>query len=354
MERLSGINNNRRPVNPNPSQRSVASGGPGAVPHRRATQYRSGYARTASFIAVALCATALVTAGCDAAPAVPTAPELERAASAQTASAKQHQPEANQPTADQPKPDHPKAAIDREPGATPADTQAENVVSEGEHDHATATGSGVARRSHVAGIEIARPNREVRVSGRTAMNAGILEFLAVAEGGRVHESVFSAQVRPSMLHLSLLMIGFEPCGPVRDDVGWYERARKSSARLKVEVEYGQAGQTVRVPVSELLHNREAEDGIAPDTWVFAGSHFMEREGKRQYAGDLHDAIVSIVPFSASVVQYATQTSNPYAGEEFGLALGSYDMGPVGTIRRASIAAGRMRRMGRDASLASRA
>jgi hypothetical protein len=319
------MNSNRRPVNPNPSQRFVESIGPGTVLHRRATRYRSGYARTASSIAVALCATALVTGGCDSAPAVPTAPEPENVVSAQTAFAEHQKPEANQPSADQPK-----AAINREIGATPADTQAESIVPKGEHDHATATGSGVARRSHMAGIEIDRPNREVRVSVRTAMNAGILEFLAVAEGGRVHESVFSAQVRPSILHLSLLMIGLEPCGPVRDDVGWYERARKSSARLKVEVECEQEGETVRVPVSELLHNREAEDGIAPDTWVFAGSYFMAREGKQQYAGDLHDAIVSIAPSSTSVVQYATQTSNPYAGEKFGLALGSHDIGPVGT------------------------
>jgi len=300
----------------------MASIGPGQAPHGRARRYRSWDARTASSVAVALCATALVTGGCDSAPAVPTAPGLEKAASAQTASAKQ-------PTPDQPTPDRPKAAINREPGGTPAGTQAESVAPEGEHDHATATDSGVARQSHMPGIEIDRAKREVRVAARVALNAGILEFLAVAEGGRVHESVFSAQVRPSMLHLSLLMIGLEPCGPVGDDVGWYERARKSSARLKVEVEYEQAGQTARVPVSELLHNREAEDGIAPDTWVFAGSHFMAREGTQQYAGDLHDAIISIAPSSASVVQYATQTSNPYAGEEFGLALGSSDLGPVG-------------------------
>jgi hypothetical protein len=126
------------------------------------------------------------------------------------------------------------------------------------------------------------------------------------------------------------MIGLEPCGPVEDDVGWYERARASPARLNVEVECELDGETMRAPVSELLHNREARDGVAPDTWVFAGSHFTEREGQRQYAGDLQDAVVSIVPFPASVVQYATKTSNPYAGEEFGLALGPHDIGPVGT------------------------
>jgi hypothetical protein len=64
--------------------------------------------------------------------------------------------------------------------------------------------------------------------------------------------------------------------------------------------------------------------------VFAGSYFVERKGQQQYAGDLQDAIISIVPFKASVVQYATQTSNPYADEKFGLALGPNDIGPVGT------------------------
>ena len=242
-----------------------------------------------------------------------------------TASAGQPPPEADEPEADQPKP-----AIDTEPGATPADARAGSVASEGESDRATGTGGGEARRSPMEGIEIDRARREVRVAARVALNAGILEFLAVADGGRVHESVFSSQVRPSILHMSLLMIGLEPCGPVGDDVKWYERARNSPARLKVEVECELDGETMRAPVSELLHNREAEDGIAPDTWVFAGSHFISRDGKQQYAGDLQDAIVSIVPFKASVVQYATQTSNPYADEKFGLALGPHEIGPVGT------------------------
>jgi hypothetical protein len=224
------------------------------------------------------------------------------------------------------------AASNGTPAAKPDDERPEGTDPEGNGD-----GEQEGEPPQVAllgDIEIDRVKREVRIPAEVAMQPGIIEFLVVVEGGRTHEAVFSTKVKPSLLHLALLTMGPEPSGPGQR----FEKALASKARLNLEVEFeNAAGETVRAPVTELLNNHEAKDGEAPDTWVFAGSYFFPVEGRPVYAGDQQDVVVSIIPSAECVVQYATETTNPYhendmgeEDQEYGLEFDSEEMGPVGT------------------------
>ena len=174
-----------------------------------------------------------------------------------------------------------------------------------------------------AKAEVTKPvidlkRQEVRVKVRVCLARGILEFITVMRGGRDHEAVFSTTCLSSNLHTALLMIGMEPYSFIPDNPGWYEKARKSKSRIRIEVEFDDQGQKRRVPIGELLKNREVKGGDTEDTWVFTGSFFRKHEDKSVYAADYSDVVISIIPAPEAVIQYAAETGTPYSSDNLGI------------------------------------
>ena len=187
-----------------------------------------------------------------------------------------------------------------------------------------------AKALKAAGIELDIRKREVRVDATVCLDKGVLEYLVCLPQTFEHEAVFCTKCRPSLLHLSLLAIGMEPY-PFAADEEWWAKAREQQrSRVRIEVEYEQDGKKLRRPISEFLVNRERKDGVVPDSWVFTGSFFHQREGKSRYAADSTGAVIGLCLEGASVLQHGERAGVPYRGDDQGLEVNTQIVPVVGT------------------------
>jgi hypothetical protein len=187
-----------------------------------------------------------------------------------------------------------------------------------------------AKALKAAGIELDAQKREVRVDATVCLDKGILEYLVCLPQTFEHEAIFCTKGRPSLLHLSLLAIGMEPCAFAADEEWWAKAREKQRSHVRIEVEYEQDGRKQRRRISEFLVNREQKDGIVPDAWVFTGSFFFKKEGKSCYAADHTGAVIGLCQEGASVLQYGEQAGVPYRGEDQGLEVNTQTVPAVGT------------------------
>jgi len=181
-----------------------------------------------------------------------------------------------------------------------------------------------------AGIELDIKNREVRVDATVCLNDGILEYLVCLPGTFEHEAIFSVKCRPSVLHLSLLAIGLEPHQFAGIDDWWAASRKKNRAQVSIEVEYEVDGKKQRRRINEFLVNREREDGVVADAWVFTGSFFYRKDDKNHYAADATGAVIGLCREGASVLQYGEELGVPYQGEDQGLEVNAKTTPAVGT------------------------
>jgi len=181
-----------------------------------------------------------------------------------------------------------------------------------------------------AGIQLDVKNREVQVEATVCLDRGILEYLVCLPNTFEHEAIFCVRCKPSVLHLSLLAVGLEPC-PL-DPIGlWRGKAREQPrSRVHIEVEYEKDGKKQRSRISEFLVNRQQRDVVVPDEWVFTGSYFGRRKDKPVYAADVAGGVIGLGLEGASVMQFGEDLGNPYQSDEQGLEINTHKVPAKGT------------------------
>src|ERR1700731_2169644 len=65
-------------------------------------------------------------------------------------------------------------------------------------------------RYRIGRVLVDTAEKIVRVPCRVNMHRGMIEFMAVASEGKLHESVLLAEAEPLHIHLALLLLGLEP------------------------------------------------------------------------------------------------------------------------------------------------
>jgi hypothetical protein len=149
--------------------------------------------------------------------------------------------------------------------------------------------------------------RQVRVECEALDPQMPLEFFVCMSGTAEHEAVFRSDVKPSHMHLGLLMLGLQPGEPVH-----FSRAKEKwlpphGPPLHIFCEWeGKDGKTVRVPAYRMMRNVKSKKEMPATTWIFAGSRVME-DGK--YAADTTGYLVSVVNFDLTVVDIPELASN---------------------------------------------
>ncbi len=161
------------------------------------------------------------------------------------------------------------------------------------------------------GIELDEAGRRVLAKGSICQTQGLIEFLAVGEGGRDHESLLYVDCAPSLLNAALLSIGLEAGRPfeITDKVegaapGGLEYGTPEEPllyyppkgpRVHVYVEWKAGEKTVRHRAEDLLIDRETGKPMTPEGWVYLGSRFAvdEQTGKDIYVADATRDLISI-------------------------------------------------------------
>lgn len=149
--------------------------------------------------------------------------------------------------------------------------------------------------------------KQVRVECEVLHAQMPLEFFLCMSGTAEHEAVLRSPVRPSHLHLGLLMLGLQPGEPVHFSKAADKWLPPHGPPLQIFCEWtGKDGKTVRVPAYRMMRNVKTKKPMPPMTWIFAGSRIME-DGK--YAADTTGYLVSVVNFDLTVIDIPELASN---------------------------------------------
>jgi hypothetical protein len=141
----------------------------------------------------------------------------------------------------------------------------------------------------------------ITAPGWINMDSGALEYLAVTEYGKTHESVLVLDVVPLHLQIALLLMGLEygqnlsfqgdtvrPIGDSLDIfVGWQEGQKP--------VEY--------IPATDLIYDRYANSIMSETPWVFSGS-YISQSG---FMADVDGSIIAIYSDPVAIL------NNPLSG-----------------------------------------
>ncbi len=154
--------------------------------------------------------------------------------------------------------------------------------------------------------------REVRVDCEAVAADYPLEFLAVVTGTNEYEAVVRSAVKPSDLHLALLMVGLKPGQPVR-----YSEAAKTwlppeGPPVDVWFEYAKGGKPQRVPAYRWMRDVRTKAVAEPFTWAFTGSRTVDGV----YTADQVGSLVGVINNENSVLDVPSLRSRAIEAREY--------------------------------------
>jgi hypothetical protein len=116
--------------------------------------------------------------------------------------------------------------------------------------------------------------RVAQVPCRVNMRRGVIEYLAVAADGKLHESVLKVEAEPLHVHVALMLLGLEPATRPRfqGDPELLPPAPEGSAGAGVEarVTWRQDGKQRSARLEEWAWDIPARRPMQPVAWRFTG------------------------------------------------------------------------------------
>jgi hypothetical protein len=147
----------------------------------------------------------------------------------------------------------------------------------------------------IGAVTVDTQARTVTCKGVINMDAGAIEYLAVAPGGKTHESLLRIDVRPLHLQVALLMLDLEPKNvlkfqgdpttpqgpPIAITIRWHDlKGAEQEARAE-----------------ELMIDMPSKIPIPANRWVFTGSRIL----KEGFEADLAKSLVAVYHDPAAIL-----------------------------------------------------
>ena len=137
--------------------------------------------------------------------------------------------------------------------------------------------------------------RTVVCRGEINMDEGAIEYLAVAPGGKTHESLLRVDVRPLHFQLALLMLDLEPRN-VLSRQG--DRAMPLGDPVELRIRWqDRDGSKHDVRAEEMVSEGEAAKPMPRHNWVFTGSRIL----KNGFEADLEKSLIAVWHDPAAIV-----------------------------------------------------
>ena len=158
------------------------------------------------------------------------------------------------------------------------------------------------------GITLDREARTVDIAAKVCLReAEFLEQFACSPDTREHESILVLNAQPSMIHTGMLLLGLEPGSPLT----WVEegdRVRTIAPRgPEVQVfivTTDDEGEETVVPANTWVKDQKTDEPMVGNTWLFAGSKFVEVNGEEMYVADAYGTAISLVSFGDDLLARA--------------------------------------------------
>lgn len=184
------------------------------------------------------------------------------------------------------------------------------------------------------GVRIDSKNQWVEFDAKVCLrDVPMLEALVCTPMTKEHESILVSKVKPSQLHLALLLLGLEPGAPRA--VRWVgpngdqpqaipARGEEVALFLVTHAKVMENGKEVdketEVPAGDWLLNQKTKKKSDNNRWLFTGSRMAQTpEGKPYYWADGEGDMISIVHFGDETL--APTTNKTKANESEGDDLG---------------------------------
>jgi len=237
----------------------------------------------------------------------------------------QEVPERLDPVRDDPIRDRPTELVAKRDGADAAQRTGAS-----KRDAAPAADESIVRLAD--GLVVDRDADEVRFAARVVLRDGWLEQIVCTPGTREHEAIFVTEVRPSLIHAALMLLGLEPgspgswrmdgddvvevapTGPLLKAIVRYRpldsdaaHAPDRSARDGAETRAADATPWAGAErhLAELVRDTRTDRSLAAPKWRFSGSLLDDRDrlpaGASRYLADWSGSVVGLVTFGDEVI-----------------------------------------------------
>ncbi len=139
----------------------------------------------------------------------------------------------------------------------------------------------------VGAVTVDTAAKTATCSGVINMDAGAVEYLAVAAGGKMHESLLRVEARPLHLQVALLLLGLEPKNVLQAQG---EAKIPQGDPVEIRIRWRDAnGDAQEVRAESLLVSGAKEVPMPDHAWVFTGSRIL----KEGFEGDIAKSLVAI-------------------------------------------------------------
>jgi hypothetical protein len=111
-----------------------------------------------------------------------------------------------------------------------------------------------------------------------------VEYAVVHQTGKTHESIFSTQARPLDIQVAMLLLGAKLV--MTNSFGIDGKARPLGEKLLIEASWTNGGTSARVPLEDLVLNRDTRQPMSRGEWIYNGSNFSEGAFTAQRDGSI--------------------------------------------------------------------
>ena len=147
----------------------------------------------------------------------------------------------------------------------------------------------------IGGAVIRKKDNRVEFPAVVNMNKGLLEYLIVGEGGKVHESLLRTAVEPYALQIALLMLGLEGTTNPLKEQG--DPRRPEGDPVSIHIRWENEGKEATTRIEQWVLNKKERGPLKTIHWIFTGS-FISRgvfmaQAEKSIVAIYHDPVAMI-------------------------------------------------------------
>jgi hypothetical protein len=167
-------------------------------------------------------------------------------------------------------------------------------------------------RLKMGDIEFDSQKRSITFPAKVNMRQGNLEYLLVAEHGKVHEALLSTQVQPFYLNMVFLLLKYQKAANFLPLLPG-ENAKRTAPVLDesnsfdVELSWTDSdGKVHRAPLNDWLHNEQTKKTAPRARWVYTGDSV---DDNNSFVPQLEGSMV------ACYTDYVAMINSPLEGRD---------------------------------------
>jgi hypothetical protein len=136
----------------------------------------------------------------------------------------------------------------------------------------------------IGSVMLDQSNRFIRFPAAVQLRVETVEYAVVHQGGKTHESIFRTAARPQDIQVALLLLGARP--QMTNSFGAQGDGPPLGDKVWIEAHWTNAGSVVKMPLEELVRNKETRQSMSHGEWIYNGSNFSEGAFTAQRDGSI--------------------------------------------------------------------